>query len=604
MVNVLTELQKYNFEFDKTTNDSNSLPYDIESVRVKSNSFVTANNLNTSLKKLFFNFLFLYKNCTIGDYRVLDTRDYTLSATNLPGSGGIKAIQYTDSFLPANSDHVKNSNSAILLTNNKIKDLRYLLISTPTKFSGYLLKRDTAEYIFEATLVDTISGSITFKNITDIKSYDNDYLFLVDSGYNNIVKYDISFLKTGENIYRNRPLLQKITGGTGLLEDRNKFTSLKKIAINNNIVVAYDEGGKCFKIFDTNLTWLNTIIISKFFDFTVDSFTDIVLLDNNDLVCSDSSNLYYFTFQNNSFTLSKSHKLLQYFIDTEKIIGLNLCYSKKNILYVTTNKSVKKMWVSQLDSLIGEYYIPDLENKSVETLSAINVRWQTNSKYDENSDSVVLFGLSGYGGEFQYFNLYKDKFSLNSILNDINLNVYEENEVILNDSEYVQSWVLMKSFKKIMYNNFILAKNIVYRFVEKENITYDKIIDKAYNNSIVNFSNDFKFDDNFNIGVNEIFQAEVVNRVIDNILNFQKILLRFVINNKNRTTYLSPNPFRGDESLKSYYYFADESLLLTPMPAVLQVFDELAPGAGIQTSLGGAPYSSLEDISITDGVLT
>lgn len=603
MVNITDEFNRLNFIFDKTTNDSVSLPYSYDSVKIKLNTFATSTNINKTLSKLFYNFIFLYKNCNIADYSTLNNKIYSLSSVNA-NIPFLRPIQYTESFTDSNIEYIRNSNSSVLITNDKIRDFRYLILSSPTSISGYLLLDESVESVFYTTLVDTISGSISFNNISDIKCYDDDILYVVDSGLNNILKYDLSFLKTNENIYKNRPILQSVAGGTGLLEDRDKFNQLKKIGINKNILVAYDDGFKCLKIFDRSLFWINTIILSKFFTDSVNELTDLLLLENNDILCSDRVHIFYLKFSNNSYALEKTFFVEKYLRPGESIVGLNLSYSNKSIFYIVTNKSIKKFWVNQFDGIIGEYYIPQTLTTEFSTSSSINLKWMSNSKYAEAVDSVVLFALSGNEQNAQFFNFYQDTLSYNTILKNTNLNVYSEEDVLLKGEEYLQSWTIMKSFKKIMYNTYILAKNITYRFLENKNESYEKIINKIYNQSIVNFSNDFKFEDDFNIGVNEIFQAEVLNRVIESIINFQKTLLRFVINNKNTTSYLSPNPFRDQEDLKRYFYFVDESLILSTNPVILQVFDELAPGPGIQTSLGGAPYSSFDDISIVEGLIT
>jgi len=590
MNSVLSEFHKTGMLFDKTTKDATLLPYEFNSVKVKTNTFLSPNSLNSIFKKLYYNFLFLYKNSTIGDFKVFETKDYTLSTFNT--FPFVKETSFREEFLNTNSSLFLNSSGAVLVTDNKLKDFRYLIVYSQNRLIGVQLKRDTVDFVFNTTLIDTVSGSINYLEISDIKCYDNNNMFVVDSAYNIIVKYDISTFINNENIYQRKPIIKKVVGGVGALEDRDKFLRLRKITSNNNLLVAYDEGNRCFKIFDTNLNWLNTIVISKFFTEEVDRFIDLILLDNNDIICCDSEKLYYFLYDNNSYSLLRIYSLERFLKENENIVKLNLCFFEKNIIYVVTNKSVKKIWITQLDDLIGEYYID--KNNS-------NILWVVNSKYDNNSDSVVLFAKDN---NKQLFNLYKDSLFLNTILNNLDFNIYDEKDIVLNQEEYIQSWVIIKAFTKLQYNNFILAKEVKFKFLEDKDKEYDVIIDKIYNNSIVNFSNDFKFDDNFNIGVNEIFQAEVINRVIFNIINFQKILLRFVINNKNLKSFLSPNPFRGDEALRSYYYFVDDSLLLDPNPVILQVFEELSPGPGLSTSLGGAPYSSLDDISITEGVFT
>ena len=82
----------------------------------------------------------------------------------------------------------------------------------------------------------------------------------------------------------------------------------------------------------------NTIVISKFFTGVVDKIIDIILLENNDIICCDINNLYYFIYDNNSYTLSKTYNKEKFFRSGEYITKLNLCFFNKNIVYVVTNK--------------------------------------------------------------------------------------------------------------------------------------------------------------------------------------------------------------------------------------------------------------------------
>jgi hypothetical protein len=80
MKNIIEEIEKYNLVFDKTTQDDLELPYGLKDVKIVDNSFVTNSNINTILEKLFYNFIFLYKNCVIGDFNMLNTGVNTLSS--------------------------------------------------------------------------------------------------------------------------------------------------------------------------------------------------------------------------------------------------------------------------------------------------------------------------------------------------------------------------------------------------------------------------------------------------------------------------------------------------------------------------------------------
>jgi hypothetical protein len=501
----------------------------------------------------------------------------------------IKIVPFQEGAVYTSNLFLNNSIGSIIFKNSSVEDVKTLITVYPDKLVGYELTKISVEKIFETTLVDTISGSLNFINNNDIDIVNNS-LFISCSTNNSIYRYDIAGLKDRENIYRNLPILEKITGGEGEIFESNKFKKLKHITVNDHLLVAYDEQDKVLKIFDLNFNWINTKLVTKFFT-NIEVFKDILLLPNNDLLAIDNNNLYYFNYIKNNYEFSHSVSLSKFLKLNEVPVSLNICKTNNKIFYLTTNKSIKKFWSTYIDNILGDYYVS----------SGIELKWFFSSNENNEQELILLYGSNNINK--QLFNIYLDNLSLNSILESVDFRIYDLESVKIKKDEYVQSWVYIKSIGKILYNCYLLAKKINYKFLEDENLEYNRIVDKVYNNSIVNFSNDFKYDINSTIGINEIFQAEVINRLITTVINFQNLLLKLVIKNKNNRVYLSPNPNKKDDTIKTYFYFVDSSLFLDPNPVKLQTFEELSPGAGILTSLGGAPYNTFEDLLITEGVV-
>jgi hypothetical protein len=501
----------------------------------------------------------------------------------------IKNVPFQEGAVYTNNLLLNNSIGSIIFKNNTIEDINTLITVYPDKLVGYKLTKINIEKIFETTLVDTISGNLTFLNNNDIDIINNS-MFIACSSNNVIYKYDIKGIKDNEYIYRNLPILQKITGGKGEIFESNKFKKIKHITVNNNLLVAYDEEDKVLKIFDLNFNWINTKLITKFFT-DIESFLDILILYNNDLIGLDKNNLYYFKYINNNYELVNSFDITKYLISNEIPISLNICKSNSSIFYLVTNKSIKKIWSTNLTNIIGSYYLTDNE---------INLKWFCNDKNQSDKDLVLIYGDNGI--DSQIFNLYLDNLNYISLLENNDFPIYDLQSIKIKKNEYIQSWVYVKAIGKLLYNCYSLAKKINFKLLEDSNLKYNKIIDKIYNNSIINFSNDFNYDNNSSIGVNEIFQAEIINRLILTVIEFQNLLLKLVIKNRNNRTYLSPNPNKKDDTIKTYFYFVDSSLFLDPNPVKLQTFEELSPGGGILTSLGGAPYNTFDDLVITEGV--
>ena len=162
---------------------------------------------------------------------------------------------------------------------------------------------------------------------------------------------------------------------------------------------------------------------------------------------------------------------------------------------------------------------------------------------------------------------------------------------------------MIKSFKKLFYNILLLIKNIKYRYKE-ENLgrSYPSIKKKIYNTNLLGFYNQIKFEDDFIIGINEILQGDILNRCIQQIVDLQSVIIVYLINNLDDSVYLSPEPEKAKSTVKKYFYFVDESLIMSPNPVKLDVFEALSPGPGIVASIGGAPLEGISGISITEGV--
>ena len=226
-------------------------------------------------------------------------------------------------------------------------------------------------------------------------------------------------------------------------------------------------------------------------------------------------------------------------------------------------------------------------------------KWLTVAPYNEELD---ILGLYCYGYDAENFSVYLDDIYYESLLNNDTFEIFSLEDCKIDKEEYVQSFVIRKNLEKIYYNTLIILQNIKYKFYEDLQSPYPVIIEKIYNNRFLGFTEDLSFETNFNIGINEILQAEVVNRCIQVITDLQNIILLYFLNNKNDKLYLSPNPVKLLPQTKNYTYFADESIFLNPNPVKLNIFDELSPTGGILTTFGGAPYKGDGSIIIEDGV--
>lgn len=582
------EFEKSGLILDKTTQPLTALPFDVESLKLKSNSYVNYETFNNILEKLHHNLMYLYRGCNIGSFKMFRSYSFTLSSSSVYPyfvdiENGYTSIKISNPVL-------SGSELGAILPFIKEKNGNYVFFSDRKFLTCVFAGKTSTRFVFNTNNIDPLSGDIKYKDISDIKTDNTENLYIIDSSYNNVYQFNIKNFISDENIYREKLFIKNFIGGIGEVKDNNKFKKIKNLAVNNNFIVVQDSGDKCFKIFDKNLKWLGTNVFVKVFK-KYNEFSDLVLDEDNNLFCCSERTIVVFNLSNNSLSLKGEIKIEQYLEYQENIKKLALSPSNNKIIYLVTNKSVKKAWTTNISFLLGEF--------KYNTNEEVAIKWLSLSPLDENVDVLAIYSLVGSEEQFS-FSL--DSLDINTILNSDNFLIYSKEDILIKSDEYVQSWVILKNLQKVYYNLFILIQNIKYKFLEAPNLVYPVIKEKIYNTAFLGFSNSLNFEDNFNIGVNEIFQADVINRSINELVNLQTIILIYILNNKNETVYYSPNPELSKITIREYIYFVDDSLISSPNPSKLDIFEEFQPGGGLLTSLGGAPYTGIQGITITEGV--
>lgn len=587
MINIQEEFFNQGFLFDKTTQSLSSIPHNFNSCRLKLNDYVTSEIFNDSIKKLYYNFLYLYRGCKIANFKVFKNYNYNLSSSN--NFPFFRSVATNYSTTSTGYSFLTGSVGGVMLPFNKERNGNVLIFADRKSITCIVLDKIKPEFKYRLTVVEPLSGDIKFDNIVDIKYDDNNFIFVADSKYKNIYKYDIKNFILNENIYQDNLFLVDVLGGDGGVRENNKFKEIKNISVNSSKLVVQDFGNKSFKLFDNNLNWISTTTFTKIFN-DVTFFECIKFRQDDTLLCGKDKFLYEFVLDGKTFTFKSKYDLSSYLEADERLIKIEGMGTEENMLYLVTNKSVKKVWINTLDFIVGEIKLPERD---------VEMKWISVNKSENGLDAVTLYGVSGRKESFS-FNL--DDISYNSLLNVDDITVYSLSDCYVKKEEYVQSFTILKSLEKVYINTISLLQNIKYKFYEDDTVPYPLIFKKDYNKNFLGFIKDITFEDDFNIGLNEIFQAEVINRCIEKIVQLQTTIVLFFINNESAKEYLSPNPGRNIVGIKDFVYFADESVILNPNPAKMQIFENFAPGAGILTSLGGAPYTGIGGINISEGV--
>jgi hypothetical protein len=589
MINILQEFKETGLEFDKTTQTLTALPFDIQDKSYFNiNSYVTDSSFNEVLSKLHYNVMYLYRGCNIGSFSVFDTYLYTVSSSK--SQTPYINIQNNYQSTTISQPSLSSSYLGVLLPYDAEKEGNYIFFSNGSSITCIFSNEFNNRLVFTTGNVDPLSGDIQFNNIVDIKTDYTDSLYVFDSTFNNLYQYRIDNFLSNENIYREKIFIKNLIGGSGGVNQNNKFNQVKNIAVNKDFVVVQDYGIKGFKLFDKNLNWLGTYVFRKIFEEHV-NFPGMAITDDNMLVVGKETTLLSFNVTKEGILFKDGASVQQFFNNAENIQGLHVSPSNKNIIYINSGKSIKKAWLTNLGYILGEFNYNGASN--------VNLKWVAIAPYNTDSDAVVLYSLIS---NKEQFSVNVDSVKINSILNEFEFMIYSLHDIKVKKEEYIQDWTILKSLQKVYYNTLLLLQNIKFKFLEKETENYPIIYKKIYNENFLGYSDNLDFNDNFNIGVNEIFQSDVLNRCVRSILELQKTILIFIINNKSDKTYLSPSPQQGDTGISQYIYFADDSIILSPNPSDLNIFESLDPAGGILTSLGGAPYNGIAGISVTEGV--
>lgn len=585
MNNISSEFFNLGYVFDKTTQNIRRLPYEKDQCYIASNEFVKNTTINKKLEYLHKNFLFLYKLSNVADFRVPATKTFSFEGNDLFLHEETKnkelffseSLDFSTSKIGALSFYRFNNGGSLLF------------YATDSLLESVFISVDDVTRATKTAFIDPLSGTIAFQKIGDIKTDSDENLYISDVGYKNIYQYTLKPVLTQENIYRKLPFLKNATGGPGAAEDRTKFGNIRHLAVNANYVIAEDEVNKCFKVFDKNLNWLRTTKFLSLFN-QIEYFDCITLSSDNKIYCCRRKLLYIFELDHElNIFLEKTVDMTSYLETDEFVNYIKFGYTFDNIFYLFTDRAIKKVWRSDPTGCIGEYKI---ENKII---------WADVFEYDATHDQIVL-KTETVDGSYKLFG-FLDNINIITLLANRDFEIYGLDDIKIEKDEYVTSWVIQKAIKKVYTNHSIFIKQIKFKLLEDNN-TISVFKSRLYNQLFLNYATPSTDPINLNIGLNEIFQAEVINRLIEETLNLQRLILLYVLNSIKTKVLLSPNPAKLDEFNIFYTYFTDDSLNLVPTPAKLVPFEELAVLDGLALSTGGAPYEAGEGISINPGIVT
>lgn len=531
MTSIKTEFEKTDIEFDRSIDTKNVLPYGSTYYQIQPNELSYHKTFNTKISYLFDNLMYIYSRCFIPNF-IIPTEFKGFIGVVGGNLGVYQNTGSSNNFSTANYpelDKVKN-----FITHNSI-DKNYLFLNSLTSISilEHNFNNNTVSYKSKITLIDPISGEISFKKINNLAT-DGTYLYVSEGNLNIVYKYNLIKYFSNENVYKNKMFSEKSVGGEGERYDPIKFKDPKNVSLYDDKILIEDYGNKAIKFFNQDLNFVSYNTLINLYN-QLTSFASIKFQNSENIIAVTKNGFYNLSFQKNNIKSNQFISLSSFLSTNEEIIDINFSNYNKNIIYILTNKSLYKKWNFGTLKIIGKKNASDLgansEFKSFYTISNT-----------VSSDIFYIYTYNSQAAAHQIL-IYNDDLDLISALNNPDFTIYSKEDITVKKEEYNQSWIYEKSLRKLAKNYDLLKNNVSYKFTtEYDSNGILKYLGRIYNTEVLNYPK-LDYNESCVIGINENFQGEVINREFDKLYDLGKVLLDNVLSNYNTTLNLNPSAF-------------------------------------------------------------
>ena len=518
MIDIELEFNKSGYDYDKSIDFIDKLPYSIEDASIQPNELSYHKTFNTKLSYLYDNFMYLYSRCSIPSYNVPTTFNGFIGVTGSDFGIYDDISTMSKPFSSANNGNLDFAKNGIVYKNEK-DNAYYLFVNCLTSInviqhdSNLNLSKTSSNII---TTIDPISGELAFKKINSISISENKYFCVSDEILDSVFKYDLDTYFSNDNIFKNasspfgsKLFLIDIVGGEGGRYDTIKFEKPKNVSSKDDLILIEDSGNKIFKLFNSDFNFLSYQTFISLYN-NITSFQSIKFKNEEEIYGIVKNGYYVFDLnpENYKMKLNSFVSLSSSLSAGEYIIDINFCNYEKSIIYILTNKNFIKKWDSKIYKSIGSKKAQDFGESS-------NFKWFTTISKNVSSDLIYIYTYNSTSSANQIL-VYTDELKLISNLSDRNFKVYSKDEILIKKQEWNQSWVYEKSIKKMVKNVETLKNTIAYNFIKKEDY-YGNLINLAriYNKEALTCYDRVIYNEQFTLGLNENFQSSVVNRLLN-----------------------------------------------------------------------------------------
>jgi len=548
------------------------------------------------MEKLYDNFLYLFGLCHIASFEIPTTYTGWFGLT-----GSSSSLLHTKSLGVNSSVSFNNGTGSIPQLHNGRRATSvittpntYIVTTNGTNLTLLTVSPNfTSTLSFSQTLVDPVSGSLKFENITDLTTYKDELLFVVDKNLNNVYSYQLSEVIGDDNTRRGRFFIENLVGGFGNQYNQTRFNSPGKIVMAGETLFVEDTNNKCFKAFDKHLNWKGTSLSNSLFN-QASAFSGLSYSSTTNQILGTSKNkLFILDIKNNFGLLSGvSYDVSSLLTNNDEILDIKFAHYDPKIFYIITKTKLIKRWITKPGKNIGIY--PNTG------LGGFNFQWFTNVPGTDTQDQLFLYNINANKTK-ETIATFTDELNLVTLLpSNYNISVYTKQETFIAPGEYNQSWVYNKSLKKMLYNLCTFASKIGYRFfldVDSDSIiTYNKRV----HNDLLLKTNLIDVNTYSLVCINENFQAGVINRCLFKLYELEEFLLTS-IGNERDPDFLGPKFAIGPIGPISdiITYFEGPGDTITPNPASFTIGGGEGFGdAGGMNIDGTAPYEEGSGITI------
>lgn len=507
------------FEHDRFFNESFSLPFDLNSIKIQPNELNTYRVINASIEKLYTNFLYIYGLTKMGSNVVPDS---------LESIAGVFSSTNTFQWATTSTDSAQlTSFSTIGLSG--FDNIIYSRVEySPSLMQNILVACSPSEVILTKAALDNssisvllssktidINQNLQFERISGLALADTQ-LFICDSSHNSIYKYDLDLLYN-DVIYPNSLVLTKVIGGTGDAQDGYKFNGVRSLDAINNRLYVVDRDNLAIKIYDLNLNFINSVQRKDLFHNNKPTVISGDPKTNKIYVATDNNTIYIFDDKIGKYT-TVSFGLFA--AAGEEVKSFFYSNNFDNVYYICTNKNVWKFYTSKPTNPIGKFTVYRFGIPASNTVIDAGSVASSNSEVDDVY--LISRGVSGVN----FIAKLKDSENFSDVLSVPDFPVFTLDEIKIDKSEYSQTWVFNKAIQKLILNHVRLKDKMIGRFFGDFDVQNNILLAGFFYFPLEDLDlTGYKITKDHFAGNNEAFLNTVVSRGLEKIYKLQELMI-------------------------------------------------------------------------------